>query len=254
MSGGNQHPFQEDSERAQLRLWKEASFPAEIVSLYRSSVIRGHDVPHGDGAAVIVFPGFLMPDLYLLEMRRWLKRIGYNSFFSGIGVNADCPNLLIEHRLNETVSRARRETGRKVHLIGHSLGGVIARAIAAQRPDDVASVITLASPFRGVRVHQVLLTASKAVRKRIFRKHNGAVPPDCYTGHCTCEFVQALRGGVPSSIPQTALYTRSDGLVDWRHCITEDPRIDVEIQATHIGLAFNPEVYRIIAHRLAQSS
>ena len=57
---------------------------------------------------------------------------------------------------------------RKIHLIGHSLGGIIARSVAAQRPDDVASVITLASPFRGTVAHRTVLQAAEAVRRTHF--------------------------------------------------------------------------------------
>lgn len=73
-------------------------------------------------------------------------------------------NLLIQRHLNETIARARAETGRKIHLIGHSLGGVIARSVAGQRPRDVASVITLAAPFRGTVTNKTVLLAAEAVR------------------------------------------------------------------------------------------
>jgi hypothetical protein len=56
---------------------------------------------------------------------------------------------------------------------------------------------------------------------------------------------------LPASVAETAIYTRSDGVVDWRYCITEDPSVDFEVPGTHIGLAFNPAVYDIIAARLA---
>lgn len=96
--------------------------------LHASPVYWGLGVPHGDGSAVIIIPGFLGTDLYLMELHAWLKRIGYRPYFSGIGVNAECPNLLIQRRLNQTIKKALKDTGRKIHLIGHSLGGVIARS------------------------------------------------------------------------------------------------------------------------------
>ena len=84
---------------------------------------------------VIVLPGFLGTDVYLVELWAWLYRMDYKPYFSGIGLNAECPNLLIRRTLNGTIDKARRETGRKVHLIGHSLGGIIAMSAAAQRPE-----------------------------------------------------------------------------------------------------------------------
>ena len=68
-------------------------------------------------------------------------------YFSGIGIDAECPNLPVQRHLNETIARALSETGRKIDLIGHSLGGVIARSVAQRRPRDIAFVITLAAPI-----------------------------------------------------------------------------------------------------------
>ena len=81
--------------------------------------------------------------------------------FSGIGINAECPNLLIQRRLNQTIEKALADTGRKIHLIGHSLGGVIARSLAGERPKDVASVITLAAPVRGTVANRACLMPPK---------------------------------------------------------------------------------------------
>jgi triacylglycerol lipase len=214
-------------------------------------VYYGLGVPRGDGSAVIIIPGFLGTDLYLTELHAWLRRIGYRPYFSGIGINAECPNLLIQRRLNQTIERALAETGRKVHLIGHSLGGVIARSVAGQRPKDVASVTTLAAPIRGTVANRAVLRAAEAVRLRILEEHGRGVLPDCYTGQCTCNFLDSLRRKVPDSMVETAIYTRHDGIVDWRYCMTMDPNVDVEIPGTHIGMAFNPAAYAVVAERLA---
>src|SRR5512142_2751182 len=156
---------------ADVSAWSEALVGAEFLLLHASPVYYGFGVPKGDGSAVVVIPGFLGTDIYLMEFHAWLARIGYKPYFSGIGLNADCPNLLIQRRLTETIDRALKETGRKIHLVGHSLGGVIARSAAGQRPRDVASVITLASPFRGTVAHRSILRVAEAVRKSILEEH-----------------------------------------------------------------------------------
>ncbi len=232
-------------------IWTEALFGAEILLLHATPVYYGFGVPQGDDSAVIIIPGFLGTDRYLVELHAWLRRIGYRPYFSGIGINAECPNLLIRWRLNHMIERARYETGRKIHLIGHSLGGVIARAVASQRARDIASVITLASPFRGTAAHRTVFQAAEAVRLRILQEHGERVLPECYTGRCTCNFIDSLRRKIPRSILQTAIYTRHDGLVDWRNCMTGNPGIDFEIPGTHIGMAFNPLTYTLLAQRLA---
>ena len=245
--------FREDSAVADISIWKEALFGADILLLHASPTYYGLGVPHGDGAGVVVIPGFLGTDLYLTHLQSWLERIGYRSYLSGIGLNAECPNLLIEQRLNDTLDRALEDTGRKVHLIGHSLGGVMARSIASRRPDDIASVITLAAPLRGTVAHHSILRAAENVRQQIHREHGDSVLPNCYTARCTCDFVNYLRSEIPVSIRQSALYTRDDGIVDWRYCITGREDVDFEVSGTHIGLVFNASVYRIIAERLADA-
>ncbi|HLH08298.1 MAG TPA: hypothetical protein VKW78_13755 [Terriglobales bacterium] len=246
--------IRKDSAEADIPIWKEALFGAELLLLHTSPVYYGFGVPKGNGSAVIVIPGFLGTDLYLAQLHSWLSRIGYTAFFSGIGLNAECPNLLIERRLDQTLETALDVTGRPVHLIGHSLGGIIARSIAGQRPNDIASVITLASPFRGTVAHRSILRAAELVRQHIIEEHGAAVLPSCYTGRCTCDFLDSLRRKLPSSVRQTAVYTKHDGIVDWRYCRTERSDSDFEVSGTHVGLAFNPAVYSIIANRLADAA
>ena len=243
----------QDYEEADLPIWSEVLFAAELVLLHAAPLYYGLGIPRGDGSAVVLIPAFLCPDVYLTPLHQWLARIGYQPFFSGIGFNTECPNLLIRRQLNETIEKALAKSGRRIHLIGHSLGGIIARAIAAQRPADIASVITLGAPFRGTVAHSSILRAAEMVRRRILAKHGTGVLPACYTGYCTCDFLGSLKGGMPASVIETAIYTESDGVVDWRYCKTDDPEDDFSVSGTHIGLAFNTSVYAIIADRLAQA-
>jgi len=243
--------IREDEVEAAVSLWGEALFGVEAFLLRASPAYYGFGIPRGDASGVVIIPGFLGTDAYLMEMYGWLRRIGYRSYFSGIGLNAECPNLLIRRHLDATIEKARQETGQPVHLIGHSLGGIIARSAAAQRPNDVASVITLGSPFRGTVAHSRVLRAAELVRKKILVEHGPGVLPECYTGRCTCQFVDSLRRDFPPDIAETAIYTKTDGVVDWRYCITDNPEVDFEVPGTHIGLAFNPAVYDLIARRLA---
>ncbi len=250
--GGRKQTHKTDS-LADISPWTEALFAAEILLLHATPVYYGFGVPRGDDSGVVIIPGFLGTDLYLMELHAWLGRIGYRPYFSGIGINAECPNLLVQRHLNDTIEKALDETGRRIHLIGHSLGGVIARSVAGQRPRDVASVITLAAPIRGTATSRTILHAAEAIRQRIQNEHGKGVLPDCYTGRCTCNFVDSLKRDVPSSTLETAIYTRDDGIVDWRYCMTRNPNIDFEVPGTHIGMAFNPSAYAIVAERLAKA-
>jgi len=234
-----------------LPIWNELLVGIEMVYLRLSPVYWGFGIPRGDGSAVVVIPGFLLTDLYLTEFRSWINRIGYKAYFSGIGLNAECPNLLLQYKLKATIQKAYKETGRKIHLVGHSLGGVIARAAASQMPDRIASVITMGSPFRGVSLHHSVLRTAQLVRAQILERHGKGVLPACYTAACTCSFLESLLVRLPKSVMQTAIFTKSDGIVDWRVCRTGHPGVDFEVSATHIGLAFNPIVFDVVAHRLA---
>jgi pimeloyl-ACP methyl ester carboxylesterase len=245
-----QEEFQASST---LPLWREAFLGIDWLALRMSPVFRGLGIPRGDGSAVVVIPGFMGSDQYLGDMNAWLKRINYAPYLSGIGRNAECPDVL-SSRLQETIERAYEDTAGPVHLIGHSLGGVLARGAAVRWPHKIASVTTMASPFRGVRVHPFVLQTAYLVRGRIAqrRSREPAKMPNCYSGYCTCEFLNSLRADFPDEIPQIAIYTKSDGVVDWRCCINElGDGTDIEVPGTHIGLAFNPQVYRHIAYFLA---
>jgi triacylglycerol lipase len=158
-------------------------------------------------------------------------------------------------QLDQTIQKALAKSGCRVHLIGHSLGGIIARAIAVQRPADITSVITLGAPFRGtVAPLQHPGCAAKLVRRRILVKHGTDMFPECYTGHCACDFLDSLRQSIPGAVVETAIYSEGDGVVDWRYCKTDRPEADFSVPGTHIGLVYNASVYGIIAERLARAN
>jgi pimeloyl-ACP methyl ester carboxylesterase len=240
----------EESSETLLPEWHEALFGVDLALLLSSPVYYGVGVPHGDGSAVLVIPGFMHGDTYLLLMNAWLRRLGYRPYYSRIGFNASCPNLLIKDILDPTIKDILRETRGKVHLIGHSLGGTIARSIAVQRPREIASVITLGSPIRQTRVHPTMFRDAEAVRKYVV-EHTPNVHAECMTSSCTCDYMSSLWMSVPKTIRFTAIFTRNDGSVDWHSCRTGDPAVDVEVPGTHTGSVFNATAYSVIAQRLA---
>jgi pimeloyl-ACP methyl ester carboxylesterase len=239
-------------EPVDVPLWREALFGFDWLSLRMSPVYYGIGVPRGDGSGVVVIPGFLGSDNYLIELYYWLRRIGYRPYYSRIGRNAECPDILTE-RLFETIDKAHADTGRPVHLLGHSLGGLLARSAASRRPEHVSQVICLAAPFRDIRVHPMILAAAGFVRGRIVnqRRDEKQVDRGCYTGACTCQFAESVRADLPVSISRAAIYTKTDGVVDWRSCIEEDEAVNYRVDGTHSGLAFNPQAFRQIAKLLA---
>jgi len=233
-------------------LWREAAWPLEWLALRLSPAYYGCVGHRGSGGPVVVVPGFLASDLYLAELHLWLGRAGYRPVFSDIGRNADCPDVLLE-RLIETVDGVHERTGRKVQIIGHSFGGVLARAAAGRRPEGVSQVITLAAPFRFLRAHRLVLEAARLlgellpppyVRPRPHRDHSHAT-------RCSCKFLREELEW-PPGVRRAAIYSRNDGVVDWRACLEEDPGLNFEVRGTHTGLVLNPEVYGLLARLLAE--
>lgn len=241
--------FDKDMKPFELPLWMETLVGIDWTLLHISPLYYGWGVPQGDGSPVILVPGFLANDFYLYDMYFWLKRIGYTPYLSNIGWNADCLNNLV-NKLSETVTKAHEETGKKVHLIGHSLGGVLSRGAAAARLDLVASVITMGSPFRGVKSHPFLIDMAEKVRRRIFTNYDESRPPYCYTGYCDCVAVASMQKVLPDTIKKTAIYSKMDGVVHWENCIYRDDKKNFEVASTHIGMAFNYQVYKLISERL----
>lgn len=231
-----------------LRMSLEVLAVHDWLSLRLSGVFYGRGVPHGDGEPVVVIPGFLGSDRYLVTMHRWLKRIGYRPYYSGMGRNISCPDLLVE-RLLRTIDQAQTDTGRRATLVGHSLGGTLARAAAARAPQKVDQVIALGSPLAFARVHPLVFAAAGIVGANVRRGPER--PPECYTEHCSCAFVQSAGTPLPPSVRGAAIYTKRDGVVDWRCCLDETGHPNIEVRSTHIGLAFNHQVYEEIARLLA---
>lgn len=238
-------------EKADLPFWREAFAGVDYLRLKTSAVYYGFGVPRGNRTPVVIVPGFLGADFYLLEMYFWLMRLGYRPYFSRIGHNAKCPDILT-HRLLATVNRAFAETGQPVHIIGHSFGGVLARGVAFRKPERVASVTMMGSPFGGTQVSRWILGMISHVKRYTHKVH--ARNKDCFSVDCHCGFACTMRDTFPHYIPQTAIYTKSDGVVAWGSCITGNADDDVEVGGTHIGLAWNPEVYKVIAKRLHEAN
>ena len=250
--GGDPYAADPSLQPTDTPLWREAFFGLDWMKLRFSPIYCGLGVPHGNGEPVVVVPGFLASDFFLVELHSWLTRIGYRSYFSDIGRNADCPDFLAGS-LMTTILRAERETGQRVRLIGHSLGGMLARSVALDNPAHVSMVISMGSPFRDtVRAHPMIISAAHSLRLQRGTSGVGKnIRPSCFSGHCTCPFVKNMLNPDPYEVAHFAIFSRKDGVVEWESCVEEDPSLNDEVNCTHIGMAFHPGVYKVLAKRLA---
>lgn len=236
-----------------IPIWGEARFAVEHAALRRHPVFRGDGVAPGDGAPVLLVPGFLAGDVSLGVMAAWLKRIGYRPCRAGIRANVDCTSRALE-RLEGQLERFAERHGRSVTIIGQSRGGSLARILAVRRPELVTSVVCLGSPvldplavhpFVRAQVEAVALLGSLGIR--------GLFSHACQSGPCCRQAREDATAPWPAQIAFTSVYSRSDGIVDWHACLDPDAR-HVEVRSSHIGMSVNPAVFEIVAEALAGQS
>jgi pimeloyl-ACP methyl ester carboxylesterase len=194
--------------------------------------------PRGDGHPVLMLPGFLASDLSMAPMRRYLRELGYDSHAWEMGRNTGGVSRM-RLALRDRLARIHADTGRKVSIVGWSLGGVYARDLALQVPDMVRCVVTLGSPFASD------VRATNATR--LYELLSGEGADD------NPELRAAIAGDLP--VPATSIYSRTDGIVNWHTCLLRpsDTAENIEVHlASHIGLGVNPAALWAVADRLSQ--
>jgi triacylglycerol lipase len=210
----------------------------------------GFGIPAGRGEPVLLIPGFLAGDCLMAPMGQWLARIGYRSYLSGIDWNIGCPGHTLEH-LKRRVEMIVRENERPPVIIGHSLGGLLARSLAARFPALVGHVVGLGSP----------ISVGRAALQKEIRYALGAwetlwpaltdASPKCGTTECQCALNDRLSSFNASEYGYSAIFSRRDEVVDWRSCV--DPRgNNHEVTGKHCSLIVNAQVYRLLAMILAR--
>jgi pimeloyl-ACP methyl ester carboxylesterase len=194
----------------------------------------------GDHHPVLVLPGFTASDMSTRPLRWQLRTWGYWAHGWGLGRNLGPTTEVLEGLVDRLVSLNARH-GRKVTLIGWSLGGIYARELGRRFPDAVRTVITLGSPYR--MNFNDRSTASPLVDRLV-----AGFDPGLVAGWVSED------ERIPLTMPATSVYSRTDGIVRWYTCIDRAGpyRENIEVIGSHSGLGFNPAVLYVIANRLAQ--
>jgi pimeloyl-ACP methyl ester carboxylesterase len=232
-------------------MWRETRFGLEAAQLLRSPVWRGVGVEPGDGRPVLLIPGFMAGDGSLSTMAKWLRQNGYRTWRAGIRANVGCSQDAcdrIEERLEALVER----TGSRVAIVGQSRGGVLARVVATRRPDLVSGIVGLGAPTVGqLRVHPLVLLQVGVVGALGTGRVPGLFKLSCLRGPCCEPFRAGLLDDFPPDVRYVSVYSRSDGIVDWRACLDGAADELVEIRASHCGMAVSVQAYEQIARALA---
>lgn len=194
---------------------------------------------------VVLIPGFLAGDATLSALAKALREQGHRTYRSRILANVRCTaraTALLESRLEAVAARR----GRRVTLVGHSLGGLLARGLAVRRPDLVSGIVTLGSPMLAPGAHHVALTRSLEALVRLSRVGvPGLMALECVAGDCARTSFDESRQALTPDVSFTAVYSRRDGIVDWRACI--DPLATaVEVRSSHLGMVVDPAVIRAV--------
>lgn len=191
----------------------------------------------GDGHTVLVLPGLLASDGSTAVLRRYLSRLGYCVSGWDLGRNFGPKDGVIE-QIAERLASLRQASGRRVSLVGWSLGGIYARELARVAPKAVRCVVTLGSPLYG---HPLRTTNTWTVYRAVSGR-SSIRPGD--------------RGDCPPPVPTTSILSLSDGIVGWRASIEQvsDSTENIVVRgASHLGLPYHPAVLHAIADRLAQA-
>lgn len=198
---------------------------------------------------VLLVPGFMAGDSTLAGMAAMLRRAGYRTYRSGIRINWACTRQTAD-RLEQRLEAIAERRGRKVTIVGHSLGGMLARGLAARRPDLIHGIVAMGSPIMApAAVHELLARDAQLLTRLTRAGLRGLMSEDCIAGDCARESFGETRASFPDGVGFTAIYSRRDGIVDWRACL--DPAaIAVEVRASHVGMALDPRVFDKVAAAL----
>jgi len=190
---------------------------------------------------VMLVPGFMAGDSTLKAMSLVLRRQGFRTYRSQIHVNVGCTREAadrLEKRLEAIVIRRDR----KVTIVGHSLGGMLARGLASRRPDLVEGIVAMGSPVLAPgAVHRVLAWDAQMLSRLTSAGLGGMMGSDCFGGECARLSWEESQAPLDPELAFTAIYSKRDGIVDWRACL--DPAAtQVEVRTSHCGMAVDPVV------------
>lgn len=201
--------------------------------------------PRGDGHPVLLVPGFTASDATLIGLRLFLRSRGYSVVTWGFGQNTGF-KLKFSQALEQKLRFLHHQHGRKVSLVGWSLGGVYAFYAAHGAPECVRTVISLGSPMR----FSADDFRTPLLARAFYRYFAHPMGPVAHLAHVRAKVVRS-----PPPVPSTCIYSLTDGVVPPQSARLDDTQGQHEniwVPGSHLGLGFNAAVMWIVANRLAQ--
>jgi pimeloyl-ACP methyl ester carboxylesterase len=232
----------------------EASAVRELAQLLADPLYYDAGVRRADGRPALVLPGLFGNDWYLWPLRAWLGRAGFRPVRSTLVFNAGCPERL-RRRVDKQLLQHRRTVPGPVVLIGHSRGGILARAMAGRLQEEASHLILLGSPV-GLLSRTadwsssavVQAPGARGVAEAGFRVRK-FLDPDCDVPACGCPFPADFRRALSERTRVVSIYSRDDPIVPALTTLMPGAE-NVEVGGTHAGLVYNREVYRTLARVL----
>jgi len=228
-----------DPERPPSGLAWAAEVPRALVGLAELglSLPSLGQLPKGDGRPVLVLPGLTNGDASNIVLRRLLTRLGYRALPWKLGHNFGPRTIGRDaERLIARIEAVHAAAGEPVTLVGISLGGIMARIVAHRRPELVREVITISSPFAG-----------PARATNVWRAYELVSGERVETPSARAWMAEAAQS-LP--VPSTAIWSRSDGLVNGLNCRDANGRA-IEVRSSHLWVQIRRDVLRAVAEVLA---
>lgn len=189
----------------------------------------------------MIFPGLGAGAASLTALLKHCRRLGYEAFDWGQGVNRG-PHGDLDiwlHHLADQIKEMLAGHAQPASLIGWSLGGLYARELGKLLAPQLRQVITIGTPFNADADY-----SNAGWLYHLLNGSNADIDPSL-----------AMRLRTPPPVATTSIYSRSDGIVAWQTCCHSAPSDlvqDIEIEGSHIGMGWNPEVMNVVAHTLRQ--
>jgi len=222
----------------------EARGPFELRTLRRSPLWHGHGVPEGRRRPVLVIPGFMAGPTSADALVQILRRAGWSAEIAKVGRNSGPAYTGLQQASSDLFDLIDRY-GRRVTVIGHSRGGQFARILGVRHPELVTDVIAVGAPlltkyprFAPVRIpiEMLEITWRRGTFGPVYPELEAAVDRDRFRPF-------------PDDVGFTSIYSRNDGIVDWRACL--DPAADlIEVSASHTGMISSIPGVRAVARVL----